>query len=58
MRVLGSMKKDVDLDKNSENAPKLESVEVVLVHCKLVKMIINIYQKFYLVLFGINNLDS
>ena len=58
MRVLGSTKKDVDLDKNSENAPKLESVEVVLVHCKLVKMIINIYQKFYLVLFGINNLDS
>ena len=37
MRVLGSTKNDVDLDKNSENVTKLESVEVVLVHCKLVK---------------------
>ena len=51
MRLLGSTKKDVDSDKNSENVPKLESVEVVLVHCNLVKMIINIHQKFYLVLF-------
>ena len=37
MRVLGSTKKDVDADKNSENVPKLQSVEVVLVHCNLVK---------------------
>ena len=37
MRLLGSTKKDIDTDKNSENVPKLESVEVVLVHCKLVK---------------------
>ena len=37
MRLLGSTKKDVDADKNSENAPKLESIEVVLVHCILVK---------------------
>ena len=35
MRLLGSTKKDVDSDKNSENVPKLESVEVVLVHCNL-----------------------
>ena len=33
MKLLGSTKKDVDSDKNSENVPKLESVEVVLVHC-------------------------
>ena len=32
MRLLGSTKKDVDSDKNSENVPKLESVEVALVH--------------------------
>ena len=33
-----STKKDVDSDKNRENVPKLESVEVVLlVHCNLVK---------------------
>ena len=29
--------KQFDSNKNSENAPKLESVEVVLVHCNLVK---------------------
>ena len=37
MRLLGSTKKDVDSDTNSENVPKLESVEVVLVRCNLVK---------------------
>ena len=37
MKLLGSTKKDVDSDKNSENIPKLESVEVILVHCNLVK---------------------
>ena len=37
MKLLGSTKKDVDSDKNSENVPKLESVEVVLLHCNLVK---------------------
>ena len=42
MRLLGSSKKDIDADKNSENVPKLESVEVILVHCNLVK---NDYQK-------------
>ena len=37
MKLLGSTKKDVDPDKNSENVPKLESVKIVLVHCNLVK---------------------
>ena len=37
MKLLRSTKKDVDSDKNSENVPKLESAEVVLVHCNLVK---------------------
>ena len=37
MKLLGSKKKVVDKDENSENVPKLESVEVVLVHCNLVK---------------------
>ena len=37
MKLLGHTKKDVHSDKNSENVPKLESVEVVLVHCNLVK---------------------
>ena len=37
MRLLGSIKQVVDADKNGENIPKLEFVEVVLVHCNLVK---------------------
>ena len=37
MKLLGSTKKDVDKDKNGENVPKLEIVQVVLVHCNLVK---------------------
>ena len=49
MKLLGSTKKDVDSDKNSENVPKLESVEVVLVHCSLVE---NDYQHSSKVLFS------
>ena len=37
MKLLGSTKKDVDENKDGENMPKLESVEVVLVHCNFVK---------------------
>ena len=37
MKLLGSTKKVVDKDKNGETVPKIESVEVVLVHCNLVK---------------------
>ena len=42
MKLLGSTKKDVDQDKDGEDVPKLESVEVVLVHCNLVN---NSYQQ-------------
>ena len=48
MKLLGSTKKDVDKDKNGENVPKLEIIEVVLVHCNLVK---NDYQHTSKVLF-------
>ena len=37
MKLLRSTKKDVDKDEKGENVPKLVSVEVVLVHCNLVK---------------------
>ena len=37
MKLLGSTKKDVNSDKNNEDVLKLEFVEVVLVHCNLVK---------------------
>ena len=48
MKLLGSTKKVVDKDKNGESVPKLESVEVILVHCNLVK---NDYQHTSKVLF-------
>ena len=48
MKLLGSIKKDVDQDKDGEDVPKLESVEVVLVHCNLVN---NNYQQTSKVLF-------
>ena len=48
MKLLGSTKKVVDKDKNGELVPKLEIVEVVLVHCNLVK---NDYQHTSKVLF-------
>ena len=50
MKLLGSTKKDVDKDKDDkETVPKLESVQVVLVHCNLVK---NDYQHTSKVLFS------
>ena len=49
MKLLGSgKKKDVNKDEDEENVPKLESVEVALVHCNLVK---NHYQHTSKVLF-------
>ena len=49
MKLLGSAKKVVEKNKNGENVPKLESVEVVLVNCNLVK---NDYQHALKVLFS------
>ena len=40
MKLLGSA--NVDQNKDGENVPKLESVEVVLVHCNLIN---NNYQR-------------
>ena len=48
MKLLGSMKNIIDADKNSENVPRLENVEVVLVLCNLVN---NSYQQNSRVLF-------
>ena len=49
MNLLGSTQNDVDLDKTSENVPKLQSVGVVLYHCNLVK---NDYQLWSKVIFS------
>ena len=48
MKLLGSTKDTIEADKNSENVPRLENVEVVLVHCNLVN---NSYQQASRVLF-------
>ena len=48
MELLGSTKKVVDKDKKGERVPKLEIVEVVLVHFNLAK---NDYQRTSKVLF-------
>ena len=48
MKLLGSTKDTIDADKNSENVPRLETAEVVLVHCNLVN---NSYQQHSRVLF-------
>ena len=48
MKLLGSTKKDVDQNKDAEDAPKLETIEGVLAHCKLVN---NSYQQVSKVLF-------
>ena len=42
MKLLGSSVDIIDSDKNSELVPKLESVDLVLVHCNLVN---NSYQQ-------------
>ena len=48
MKLIESTKDTIDADKNSENVPRLENVEVVLVHCNLVN---NSYQQHLSVLF-------
>ena len=42
MKLLGSTESKITKDKNSENVPHLEVVELVLVHCNLVN---NDYQQ-------------
>ena len=48
MKLSRSSKKYADQDKSGENVPKLESAEVLLVHCNLVN---NNYQQAFKVLF-------
>ena len=53
MKLLGSTKDIIDADKNGENVPRLENVEVVLVHCNLVNnaRLLRDYQQYSRVLF-------
>ena len=56
MKLLGNTKSKITKDKNDENVPHLEITEVVLVHCKLLRMIIRKIQEFCIHLFLINRL--
>ena len=42
MKLLGSTKSKITKDKNGENVPNLELVELVLIHCNIVN---NNYQQ-------------
>ena len=58
MKLLESTKKDVNKDKDGEDVPKLESDEVVLVHCNLINSSLSQHPKCSLLLCLINNLAS
>ena len=38
MKILGRTESKITKDKNGENVPHLETVELVLVHCNFVNM--------------------
>ena len=46
MKLLGSTEVKITKDKNVENIPHIEIIEVILVHCNVVIMIINKIQEF------------
>ena len=54
MKLLGSTESKITKDKNGENVPHLEIVELVLVHCNLVS--INKIQEYYIHLFQTSHL--
>ena len=51
IKLLGSTEKKITKDKNSENVPHLEVVELVLVHCNLLIMNINKIQEYSILLY-------
>ena len=58
MKLLGNTKKDVDKDKDGEDVPKLEFVEVALVHCNLINNNYHQASKVLFTLYQVNSLDS
>ena len=48
MKILGSTESKITKDKNDENVPHLEILELVLIHCNIVN--IN-YQQYYRILY-------
>ena len=56
MKLLGSTESKITKDKNGENIPHLEVVEVVLVHCNLVNNDYQQNQEYYILLFQTKHL--
>ena len=57
-KLVGRTEKVIGKDKNGENVPKLEIVDVILMHCNVFNnSVIKKHQKFYLYLCLRNNLD-
>ena len=56
MKLLGSTKSNITKDKNGENVPYLEILEVVLIHCNVILLliVINKIQESCIHLFLIN----
>ena len=61
-KLLGSSKKEIEKDKDGELVPKIEIVDVVLIHCNVVNInkthIINKKVKHCIRLYQINNLAN
>ena len=53
MQLLGSPKSDIENNKDGETVPRLETVEVALVHCNLVILLTYLC---YLLLYQTQNL--
>ena len=51
MKLLGSAENKITKDKNGENVPHLEIVELVLFHCNLVNNIISKIREYCLLLY-------
>ena len=57
MKLLASTKSKIAKDKNDENVPHLEIVELVLVHCNLLNNdSINKIEEYYIHFFQTNHL--
>ena len=58
LKPLGRTKQVTDKDKNSENVPKLEAVEGILMHCNVVKSNCQQESKVLFTFYQMNNLDN
>ena len=56
MKLLGSLGNTIDTDKDGETVPRLETDEVVLVHCNLVNNNFQQASRVLLLLYRINSL--